>query len=299
MQNGTILNVTMSLVIVRCSSGPLVVEVKADGGGDDISTSVEVSVQPCGSIPGLFVGTYNTVLATNAMMLSPLVLNTTAGAVPGPVRAMSLPVGPVELRGAMCSMPPQCHLNNARTPEALILGLGGAELHSLLVKHHRCMRITSIEISVDVLRTAVSHFGLPVCAVSDPEGHDIHVSGVVECSVDPVVNKAACRSRVQIGDAWLALQTLHAKGALFDFVVSDLYDLHVTEWDGHIGTGQSNPNGLVDIVGRIKRVLHPDTGVAIMHIHKDSFFQLVLDAIKEQFYGNHWICVVNYCNINA
>lgn len=323
-KNFIFMNMTMSTVLVRCPSvvSPLTANrVAYVNGSVDVSASVSVDVEhyadgdgmsarsaisqvdtvgsACESLPGAMLGQYNTVISTSAMLLSRLVFNTTAGPVSLNSQWPSLGSGPKLIerqQNAMCTFSPECDMQNSRAPEALILGLGGAELHSLLVKQHRCMRVQSIEMSTDIIRTAVSHFGVPVCDVRDAEGRDIAVHGVAPCplttgvnAVSPPLNSSTtarvCRSRILAADAWTAMSSLRAQGARFDYVISDFFDLQVSEWDGRPDQGQSNPMDLVGISDRVKQVLHPDTGLAIFHVHKDGLFQGVLTSLRKHFDG--------------
>jgi hypothetical protein len=272
MRNKTVKNMTMSGVLMRCSDSAVVSEVAADG------LSAVTESERCEVLPQAMVGAYNQVIVTNALLLSPLALKTA----PGPVKARAdqVGLGLEARRELLCSMPPECAALNVRAPEALILGLGGAELQSQLVMLHRCMRVFSVDISADIVRTAASYFDAPLCEARDAAGVDLELPEVVSCAAED-----SCRSRVLLGDASAAMNEFATQGRLFDYAVCDLYDLQVAEWDGLPDQGQSNPDGLLEAVRRLKSVLRPETGLALVHVHKDATFQSLLDTMRDQFEG--------------
>ena len=257
----------MSAVAMRCRVCILSDVSDFDTSGDPMRRT-RAYYRPnelCGCFPlyDLYHG-YNLVIATVAMMLSPLAYTYL------PISVHDSNLDSISMNSRhLALLDYDCpdggsDYNHSFPSQVLVLGLGGGELHSFLLKYYPCLGITSVELSSSVVSLAQKHFGLEVCDVVDVNHISISSLNIRNSTKSP----ASCRSRVIIGSAWESMARLvdlqnsgESESVIeFQYIVSDVYVMN--EWDGDTGQGSSNveKEGLKEIIRLSKLLLDPNLG---------------------------------------
>jgi hypothetical protein len=139
-----------------------------------------------------------------------------------------------------------------------------------------------------------------------------------------------CRSKVRLLDAWefveLAYRQILEEESLkkeewltqhhsdrshdvntiftgvryYDYVIFDAYDEKSTFWDGLTFVGESVPrsNQLISSMHKLKHILRPFTGIAVIHLHKDKNFKMQYEKICEIF-GSQQVVTFEVANNDA
>lgn len=111
------------------------------------------------------------------------------------------------------------------------------------------------------------------------------------------VGKRECRVKVYEGDAWKFIDILNhaiesqgsssssSSSRFYDYILIDLFSELATYWSGVVFEDQSNVivDGLDHYLRKIRTLLSPDDGVAVFHIHKDSYYEYYRNKIVEAF----------------